>query len=110
MRIVGRKEFLSLPRGTVYSRFEPIVTEGLEIKLDTLDSGNDWFYLSFIGAVEIISRGDDVDSFYKMMAGGELSIEPFSIRDGGFEEDEQFLIYSDDDVEAIIVLLQSRKE
>lgn len=105
MKILNRKDFLAMPSGTVYSRFEPIVASGLEIKLDSLD--DDWFYLSFIGAVEC--EGDDTDSFYAMIDGKELNIQPFQIRDGGFDEKEQFLVYSDEDVNAIVKLIVERK-
>lgn len=53
MRIVGLKEFLTLPVGTVYAKYQPCITEGLEIKGDNCGE-RDWIaqYLDPIGEME----------------------------------------------------------
>lgn len=94
MKVVNRKEFLAMPPGTLYTLFKPCYTDGLAIKHDTLDNGNDWFYTELIASSE---NGDLVG----MDAGEKV---PFSAnwqgRDGAFDQEQKFIIYSPEDIRA----------
>ena len=93
MKIVNRKEFLALPPGTLYTRFKSCYTDGLAIKHDTLDNGDDWFY------TELIASTTKSDGDMKLDNGEEL---PFNAdwegRDGAFDPEQMFIVYSPADV------------
>jgi len=108
MRILNRKQFLAMPSGTIYSRYEPIVSRDLEVKRDTLDNGDDWFYVSFIGSPECENEAGDVEAYEKMLT-EDVPIEPYQIRDGAFEQDEMFLVYTEADVSVILGLIGEKK-
>ena len=105
MRVLSRKEFLAMPSGTVYSRFDPNVVTGLEVKLDSIP--DDWFYISFIGAVPGTDSGE-VDSNLTVMESEDVKIDPFQIRDGLFDMDAQFITYTKYDVEEIVRILLNK--
>ena len=93
MKVVDRKEFLAMPAGTLYTKFKPCYTDGLAIKHDTLDNGDDWFYTELIAST-VEDNGD-----IKLDNGEEL---PFSAdwigRDGAFDPEQMFIVYSPADV------------
>lgn len=95
MRIVKRAEFLLLPPGTVYSRYQPQIVTGFEIKGASIED-YDWFYRDILRCV----RGDSTTQPYADMEAGKslpicLDIEQ---RDGSFKKDEMFLIYEHPDL------------
>ena len=95
MKVVNRKEFLAMPAGTLYTEFEPCITNGLAIKYDTLDNGDDWFY------TELIASSVACDGLVEMYDGKEL---PYSSnwqgRDRAFNQDQLFIVYSPADIQA----------
>ena len=98
MRIVKRAEFLSLPRGTVYSRYKPQIVTGFEIK--GFSFSNDWYYRNLLGDV----GGDSTTHEYEDMEAGKslpicLDMEQ---RDGSFDNEERFLIFEHPDLEDLV--------
>ncbi len=98
MRIVKRAEFLLLPPGTVYSRYQPQIVTDFEIKGDSF--GNDWYYRNLLGDV----GGDSTTYEYEDMEAGKslpicLDTEQ---RDGSFENDAMFLIYESPDLQDLV--------
>jgi hypothetical protein len=97
MRIVDKKEFYNLPSGTLYSEFEPSVFVGLKIKGDTIiykGVPTDFFYEDLIGNV-------DSDAFESYFAknGIEFNLDFDTLeRDGLYEDDGLFAIYSKDEI------------
>ena len=102
MKIVNRKEFLELPDGTLYAKYAPCYTEGLEIKGQTLET-DDWIHLSLD-----LPLVDDLFEFTTKMEHGESV--PFDSdnygRDGCFDTDQLFLVWSKKDVQSLINILK----
>jgi hypothetical protein len=109
MRIVGRKEFLELPPGTVYAPYIEHLSLGskLCVKDETLKHGDDWYYSQVIDIkcsgseeyADIVEKAENDSSF-------EFECDPDSSgRDGMFQEDDRFLVLSKDDVRKIIAKL-----
>lgn len=109
MRIVDLKTFLTMPRGTLYHKWKPCVTDSyLEMK-----NGNcgerDYFYANMTGVsvVDNTGSGDLMDKFDAMEKGESRPASFDSIgRDGCFEDRQLYLIYERTDVEALIRKLQ----
>ncbi len=95
MKIVDRKEFLAMPAGTLYTEFEPCVANGLAIKHDTLDNCDDWSY------TDLIASSEFCQDLYELNDGKEI---PYSSnwagRDGEFDQDQLFIVYSPADIQA----------
>lgn len=110
MKIVNRPEFLKLPPGTVYSKWEPCVFGELLIKGDTLPNGNDWFYQSIADAIDHTGSSDFSDKLFEAAETGKSLPMDFACegRDGCFESDEQmFAVWERADVEALVERLKA---
>lgn len=83
MRIIGLDEFLKMPAGTVYSKYEPVHFWDLAIKGDTLAGTADWFYAT--------------------VSDGDFNTE---MRDGCFEPAQLFAVWDATEVSALISRLQ----
>lgn len=107
MQLVDRKTFLTLPAGTVCTKYMTHDNGDIAIKQRTVGD-NDWTYtpldtISFIDAedadglfdkLEELKPGDVIDTYMAT-----------SYRDGLFEKNAQFFVYSQDDVKKIVDLL-----
>lgn len=112
MRIVGRKEFLSLPPGTVYAKYTSLGIIGdLSIKQESLYGGlcGDWYYTDVYSEI----GADDTDEFVSLFIRAEsdpnfeIEIDPFCVsRDGGFEEAQKFAVFSPADIDRMIQALK----
>ena len=106
MRIVKRTEFVTLPAGTLYSEYESVVVGDLQIKGDTLPSGNDWFYQDIVYAVD---ADIPAEAFIRAEETGESLSMDFhcETRDGSFEPDNRlYIVWERADVLALIERLQ----
>jgi len=95
MKVVNRKEFLAMPAGTLYTEYEPCVATGLAIKHNTIDNGGsgDWFYTS------LIASSESCEGLSELYDGKEvLYSSNWEGRDGEFNQDQQFIVYSPEDV------------
>ena len=109
MKIVDRKMFLAMPAGTVYAKYAPCVFEGLCVKEDTLPNGNDWFYVSLSAeAFRAHDSGDWAHLLYLSEETGKELVMDFNIqsRDGCFEDDQLFAVFSKPDVAQLIERLR----
>ncbi len=106
MRIVKRPEFLKLPAGTVFMRYEHCWFRELEVKGDTW--GNVFLMTSLLGAVESQHSEEMAARCYEMAdKGASFPAEFIGSRDGAFEPDEtMFAIYEPADVDELIAVLQ----
>lgn len=108
MRIVNRKEFLELPIGTLYSKYEPCIFGPLSIKYDSWKESNDFIY---VGLNEFY-HGDSSDSTDNKLdemesTGINVPIDLNSSgRDGLFDDDQLFAVYDNDDIEHLISKLK----
>jgi hypothetical protein len=107
VKIVSRKEFLTLPNGIVYSKYQTLgAIDGLYQKVETRT--NDWLYQDFLACVDASSSID----FFDVMSSAEQG-EHFSLdlscheRDGMYEESDLFVIYSRDDLHKLISSLSN---
>jgi len=106
MKIVDFKEFLALPAGTVYMKYEPCVFEDLCVKEDSLKN-RDFLYSNI--TYDIDCNGSD-DFFAKLFEAEEnkQSLKTdFNMvgRDGCFKDDQLFAVYEKEDVERLIAKL-----
>lgn len=107
MIIVNRESFLLLSPGTVYSRYEPCIVSGLEIKGKSIDNcgSGDWFFQNVLG--EMGDSWEHTGTEEDMITGIDVELNlNIEERDGGFDHDELFLIYSSKDIQTLIIGLQ----
>jgi hypothetical protein len=104
MKIVKRKEFLALPEGVVYSKYQPCIIDGVYMKGET--RGNNWIYQDLIDSVDI---GKGEERYYVVENSREG--KPFKMDyycmdgDGMYEEDQEFMIYDHMDVKRFAMQL-----
>lgn len=111
MRIVKRKEFLSLPAGTLFSEYEPCFFRDLRIKEQTLPT-NDFIVQSIADAVDISCEDFGVTLEIARITGSSIKMDFYCAgRDGAFEPDDGlFAVWEPADVRALIVRLQDALE
>jgi len=93
-----------MPKGTIFSKYEPCIFNGLMIKDATIEF--DYFYQDLIGNIDANSTGDFFD---KCEAAKNKSVEldfNCTARDGLYEKNQLFAIYEKKDVENFIERLQ----
>lgn len=111
MKIVDRKTFLDLPPGTVYAKYKPCVFGGLAIKEESMvfaDGYSGDFVKQGLG-VEIECGGSDewIIQIEKAEKGEEVPLDFYCAgRDGLFEQDQLFAIFSKKDVKDLIKRLE----
>lgn len=111
MKIINRKEFLSMPSGTLFSYFQPNVFDGLKIKHHTLYCDSipcDFVYQSLIGNVKCNGSDDMDDILYNALENGtrfELGFDSAG-REALYDEDQLFAVYEKNDLADLIITLQ----
>lgn len=101
MRIISHKEFLKLPAGTVYMKYEPIIFGELLIKDDTLK--RDWIYKDITCQVEYSGSHNLVDIMFEASK-NRVSIDldcDSGTRDGLFDPDQLFAVYEKKDIDRL---------
>lgn len=107
MKIVTLEEFYALPQGIIFSKYEPINFSGLMVKGSTIYADGatkkdpfDFNYHELVGNVKAKST-EELDS---ILTFAEAEKTDFKLdfntasRDGLFEKDQKFAIYSKYDV------------
>lgn len=99
---------LKMPKGTVFSYYEPCCFRELEIKAD--DPGNyenDWLFDSLIGAVHNDNSEEFIENCTRMEKGESMPVDfEYTSRDGLFEDEQLYAVYEKEDVEKLIKRLQ----
>lgn len=109
MKLVDRKAFLALPSGTVYAKYEPCYCGEIGVKHSTIGD-NDWAYTS-IDTTSFIDTESSSELFSELLAmnpGDSINtniVMDSVYRDGLFDNEQQFMVYSKEEVEALIGLL-----
>lgn len=104
MRIVNRKEFLTLPVGTVYAEYQPCFISSIKVKDETWEY--DFLCVCFDYIEPNANEDDGVDAMYAMQEdGSSRDIEKAIGRDGMFEEKQLFMIYEKEDIAYIVKCL-----
>jgi hypothetical protein len=107
MRIIGLKEFLTLPVGTVYAKYAQSYTEGLEIKGENCGE-RDWIvqYLDPIANLEHSHSSTDDGDMLSALESGASASEPLAFnvmgRDGCFNDDQLFAVLERQDHERLV--------
>lgn len=115
MKIVSRQEFLSFPSGTVFSFYETCIIRGLMVKHETIyhnGIASDFTYQDLIGNID--NDGSD-DYFEKLLEAPknktDLKLDFECIqRDGLFEQDSMYAVYTLEDVQGLISCLSKAIE
>ncbi len=105
MRIVNRTEFLEMPPGTLYYKHQSYDND-LCIKNDTWTS--DWIYTE-LTEWDSNDSGQQWDREVEMENDSSVSypVGLATARDGLFDETETFVVYDNNDVQALIAALKS---
>lgn len=107
MRIVGFKEFMSLPEGTVFAKYSPCIFDGTCIKMENCGEG-DFFYSDL--STGFWNCGTDM--LFDLAL--EMESDPaftsplcFSsqMRDGIFNEQQMFAVWDKSDIITMIARL-----
>jgi hypothetical protein len=107
MRIVNRAEFLLMPEGTLFSKYAPCWFDDLCIK-DETNPWNDFWYANLCDAIAC----DDSVEFSRLLfdaqeTGADVPMDFASVvRDGLFDADQLFAVWSANDVKALIAVLR----
>lgn len=104
MKIVDRKTFLKMPVGTVYREYKPYIFGPIRIKDTSLES--DFFYIE-IGEPDVPDHSDFADACQKMEDGENVRMDLGVVaRDGLFDENQLYMVFSDDDIYDIVAKLK----
>ena len=108
MKILVRSEFLALPAGTVFSKYEPYAFGDLSIKGGTIQPDSDFFYQQLTDSVEC-SSSDELRKILSsaVSSGSSIELDLYSTsRDGEFKKNQLFAVWERRDVERLISRLQ----
>ena len=109
MRVYNRADFLKLPEGTVYCAGEPWAFQELSVKGETLPY-NDFVRLG-LQWVEAADSGEATDRLDAMLAeGASFPMQSSYGRDGGFDDDEVYLVYESADLAAIEAICAAARQ
>lgn len=107
MKLVNRETFLSLPPGTVYVTYESGTCGHLSIKGDNCGN-NDWFFTSLetLNIIDVNSSAELYELITTMECGDSIELDCQSLeRDGTFDDDIQFFVYTQEDINKLITVL-----
>ncbi len=108
MRIVNLKAFLALPSGTVFSKYEPCVFGPINVKGDSI--GEIYFFTwDLAGSIKANGTDEFVERLHRAEKSGEELETDFNqeVRDGMFQDDQLFAVYSKEDVAKMIARLEA---
>ena len=103
MKILNRKQFLAMPHNTLYSDIDKTWHPGFnDLKIKGGSWENDFQYDDLIVPVCICDL-DKVEEWMKLAEIEDVSLDfNFTGRDGMFEEEQTFAVYSKNDVKQLI--------
>lgn len=112
MRIIKADEFMRMPVGTVYSKYEPCIIGQFFIKDTTIQDGKgeniDFFYQDISDAIDC----NGSDEFFEKLdesekTGCDIAMDFDCLsRDGCFEPEQLYAVWSKEDVSKLIARLQ----
>jgi hypothetical protein len=102
MKIVNRETFLSLPKGTLFSKYEPCIFGDLCIKDESYE--NDFRYQKINSAIACNDTIEFSDKLFDARSYGTGLLMDFddTYRDGMFDNDQLFAIWEQCDAEALL--------
>lgn len=110
MRIVNRAEFITMPEGTLFSKYEPCFFEHIQIKGESIifENGDDYMYQDIVDATDHDGTADMFEKYDRAEKEGASIGMDFNCqgRDGCFDKDQLFAVWEKRDVKALIRRLQ----
>ena len=101
MKIVNRRDFLSLPENTIFAKYEPCFFEEILIKCESLE--NDFIYQNIVDAIDVNDSGSFSQALTNAEQGESLFMDFFcESRDGMFDENQLFAVFQKEDVIKLI--------
>lgn len=102
MKILNRAQFMTLPTGTVFAKYEPCFFDDLLIKGESTET--DFFYQEITSAIECNGCGEFGDKLDESEHHGSNINMDFNCegRDGLYKENQLFAVWSKDDVKSLI--------
>ena len=102
MRIICLKEFLAMPAGTVFAKYKPQVFGELCIKAESIVEASDFFYWTLWE----VEAGNSQELYAQIDAAESREADvPIDVRcgqrDGCFQYDQLFAVFSTDEVRRI---------
>lgn len=97
MKVLNLEQFLGRPAGTIFCKYEPCCVECLEIKAENINE-NDFVAMSIDGFSSNDSSGGGVGDEFEYR-------DDYYGRDGLYEEDQLFLVYSKKEIEKMVNVL-----
>ena len=106
MKIINLTEFLKMPIGTIYSKYEPCYFSGLMVK-DKNSGEIDFYYNDLIGNVDNENTGDFFDKCTEAEKSGKSLKLDFDIigRDASYNKNQLFAVYEKEDIEGLVKTL-----
>ena len=105
MKIVDRATFLAMPEGTLFSKFDPHVFGPLAIKGES--TAHDFWVQYLDGPLKANGTEEWVDAIDRALAGADVEIDlDVEARDGLYDKDQLFAVWSPDEVRSLIARLQ----
>ncbi|MGB6406630.1 MAG: hypothetical protein WBF39_04090 [Planococcus donghaensis] len=106
MKIMNRKEFLSLPNGILFRKYEPCVFEDMQIKTES--HPNDFVCISLDWVKTDNSRREDYTTLSEAKNAGKSFEFDYGVtyRDGLYDEDQLFAVYEQKDINDLIAFLK----
>lgn len=111
MRIVKLPEFLTMPVGTVFCKFDPQIFSNIRIftgRVGLVETSRDFGYMPLFDVKASASEIYADTLLYAEETGESFKLD-FSAtsRDGMFEDDQLFAVFEKEDVEGMIKVLQN---
>lgn len=99
MKIVNLKQFLEMPIGTIFSKYEPCYFSDLMVK-DKNSGEMDFYCMTLIGNVESDHTGDFFDKCDEAQKKGTSLKLDFDVtgRDAMFNKNQLFAVYEEEDI------------
>ena len=101
MKIVTLQEFMALPEGTLFMKYEPCVFEDLQVKGETWE--RDFISTNITYQPDCTGSDDFADKLYLAQGTGESILMDFDSmrRDGCFDKAQLFAVYDRRDIEML---------
>ena len=101
MKIINREQFLKLPNGVLYAKFEPCVFGDIAIKGES--TSNDWYFQDLL-ELDVNDSGEFADALFKSMEEGTSIAMDFNCegRDGLYAEKQFFAVFEKEDVLSLV--------
>lgn len=107
MKLLNREEFLKLPEGTLYAKYEPHIFGGIQVKGESNKKCGDFYTMEMINpSYEGFNNFSDAIDFFNKSKQCELDFNCYG-QDGLFDEDQLFAVFEAKELSKMIELLQT---